>query len=118
MGTIGLRKTKETNDLPRRSGDAKNDKTKIGLKQTPNNEPFPKQFNRHDVPPTGAGRHRAKNDKDGLVLDKDITVEPYFFESIPKDWWAEADFWLEMGRFWGSLGRVLLVSFGIVTGPR
>jgi hypothetical protein len=47
-----------------------------------------------------------------------IVVQPYFFEKIPKNVYVLPDYWLELIRFWGSLGRVALASIGIVTGPR
>jgi uncharacterized SAM-binding protein YcdF (DUF218 family) len=52
------------------------------------------------------------------LLGSSIDVEPYFFESVPANYWAQSDFWEEMVKFWGSLGRVALASVGIVTGPR
>jgi len=52
------------------------------------------------------------------LLESSIDVEPYFFESVPANYWAQSDFWEEMVKFWGSLGRVALASVGIVTGPR
>jgi hypothetical protein len=36
--------------------------------------------------------------------DGGITVEPYFFEPIPKNYWAEPDFWLEASTLFIRLG--------------
>jgi hypothetical protein len=59
-----------------------------------------------DSPPR---RQDAKEDPDRGM---GFRVEPYFFEPIPKNYWTQPDFWAEMFRFWGSLGRVALANFG------
>ena len=41
-----------------------------------------------------------------------IHIEPYYFESVPKNIFVEPDFWAEMFRFWGSLVRVALAEIG------
>jgi uncharacterized SAM-binding protein YcdF (DUF218 family) len=41
-----------------------------------------------------------------------VIIEPYCSDPIPGDWWIEPDFWGEMIRFWGSIGRVALASVG------
>jgi uncharacterized SAM-binding protein YcdF (DUF218 family) len=46
------------------------------------------------------------------LLGSGITVQPYYYETIPKNYWLEPDFWGEMFRFWGSLVRVALAAVG------
>jgi hypothetical protein len=52
------------------------------------------------------------NGKGEETSDSGISVEPYFFEPIPKHYWLEPDFWAEIFRFWGSLVRVVLAGVG------
>jgi len=46
------------------------------------------------------------------LLGSGIAVQPYFFEPIPPLWWAQSEFWIEIIRFWGSLGRAVLAALG------
>src|ERR1700690_4349407 len=46
------------------------------------------------------------------LIGSGITVDPAYFESIPSHYWTNPDFWAEIVRFWGSLGRVALAFFG------
>lgn len=51
------------------------------------------------------------------LLGSSVHVEPYPNESAPERFWMERDFWLQIIKFWGSLGRVVLNWFGINNWP-
>jgi uncharacterized SAM-binding protein YcdF (DUF218 family) len=67
--------------------------------------------------PMGRGEDAKKdafliNGKSGETTDSGISVEPYFYEPIPQNYWAHPVYWGELIRFWGSLGRVALAAVG------
>lgn len=46
-----------------------------------------------------------------------VTVLPYATVPLPSGWVLRPQFWEELFKFWGSLGRVGLASLGWETGP-
>lgn len=46
-----------------------------------------------------------------------VTVTPYASTPLPSGWALRPQFWEELFKFWGSLGRVGLASLGWETGP-
>jgi uncharacterized SAM-binding protein YcdF (DUF218 family) len=52
------------------------------------------------------------------LLGSKTDVVPYPNEPAPTRFWAKRDFWRDILRFWGSLGRVVLHWFGIDNWPQ
>ncbi len=48
-----------------------------------------------------------------------VSVTACSSEPVPAGWWRRGEFWAEIFKFWGSLGRVILASapLGWETGP-
>jgi uncharacterized SAM-binding protein YcdF (DUF218 family) len=51
------------------------------------------------------------------LLGSGISVSPFATSALPAGWWGNPHFRLEMVKFWGSLGRVLLSLLGITGWP-
>jgi len=46
------------------------------------------------------------------LLDSGITVTPYATTPLPPHWWSRKNYYLELLKFWGSLGRIALSWVG------
>ncbi len=51
------------------------------------------------------------------LLGSGVQINLYPDEPVPNRYWMTRDFWIQMFRFWGSLGRVGLHLFGIDDWP-
>lgn len=51
------------------------------------------------------------------LLGSGVSVAVFPSEPLPPDWWRRRVFWVELGKFWGSLGRAFLAAGGWETGP-
>ena len=52
------------------------------------------------------------------LVGSGVKVYPVAAEKPPGPVWSEGQFWLELVKFWGSLGRVALVAVGIRDWPK
>lgn len=51
------------------------------------------------------------------MLGTGLSVESHPSEAAPVNWWIYRAAWIQLKKFWGSLGRVGLYAIGFETGP-
>jgi hypothetical protein len=51
------------------------------------------------------------------LLGSGVEVVPCSIVPKPAQWWTKRLFWVELIKFWGSMGRVILAFLGWQTGP-
>ncbi len=51
------------------------------------------------------------------LMGSGVTVIPYANHPPPKDWWRHSRAWIQLFKFWGSLGRIVLHEVGIDNWP-
>ncbi len=49
---------------------------------------------------------------DLYLINSNVSVVPYATLPVPNEWWKSPDFYRELVKFWGSLGRIALHGVG------
>lgn len=52
------------------------------------------------------------------LLGAGVTVQPFATSPLPPHWWLNRNFYVELAKFWGSLGRIALSWVGVENWPR
>jgi uncharacterized SAM-binding protein YcdF (DUF218 family) len=51
------------------------------------------------------------------LIGSDVSIIPYADEPAPRNWWDYKEAWVQLFKFWGSLGRIILHWVGINNWP-